>query len=284
MDPTNIIIETLAGYGPVGIMIGSLFLLGRSYGSSIKTKYENFIKLQEVLSVNLSAFVENTNTLTESTNNKVDFLSHSLEKTLEVFIEQTRENKKCYEKLDEDIFFIKNKIYDIEAGLPGSLTKNQVLNLVRLCFDKVSFEVLCWWEKRKEKNHFLENPDYIRARYVEAYNDVCYKWVAQLSIYNYNGSPLSIMDKNHTVDYLYFDIFSVLYDTHRSLANNKEPMFKEITDYINNKKDVLLNEVSVWLLSGSVLNLKKKYPDPSGEFSWLIRNTSNKDYYGTSGC
>ena len=165
MDPTNIIIETLAGYGPVGIMIGSLFLLGRSYGSSIKTKYENFIKLQEVLSVNLSAFVENTNTLTESTNNKVDFFESQFRKRhLKFLLNKQEKTKKCYEKLDEDIFFIKNKIYDIEAGLPGSLTKNQVLNLVRLCFDKVSFEVLCWWEKEKREKSLFRKPRLYKSK------------------------------------------------------------------------------------------------------------------------
>jgi hypothetical protein len=281
MDPiSDLIIKTLIGYGPSGILIAIIIFFAKSYVKKSFSSFIEYIEKQEKTSDNIVKGMENLDrTLVK--------ILESQEKSNDMFMKHAQDDAKTFDDMNRTTEELTGKIIELRNSSSGNLSDVQVANIVGVYSGKVHAQLMLWWNIRCEHNHILESSPLVKQRYTDRYIEVISKWRSELVQFRYMGMPLDRFDGGG-ISLFYSDIFKVLFEIQFSLARGVEPSYKkeQLQEYFDRKQSILMGAARAWCSSGKTLmdTLKESPVDlMPGDIHWLtdeVRQFESSDPSG----
>jgi hypothetical protein len=274
MEPVTPIITALLGYGPTGILLAIIFLLGKMYIKKTYTSLVTFIENQEKSSSDFKESMKGYNDLLTKVVDTEAKIEKSQNKFVDAFIQHAADDQRVFDRFAISIDEIKDNVKELKQSTSGNLSDTQVSNILGIYSGKVHAQVLNWWNERRMHNHILESPHLVKQRYTDRYFECVTKWHSELAQFRYMGLPLDRFDGGG-IAYMYSDIFKVLYEIQLAEAKGSEPTYQpdKIVDYLDRKQSIIMGAGRTWCSTGKTLleTLKEQSTQDhkAGDIQWL---------------
>ena len=157
--------------------------------------------------------------------------------------------------------YINTTKYEISRGferifdmVDDGLKKDRITHFISLYAGVAHEGLVLWFEDRIQQNHIQTNKSLVKQRYTDKFKNFVKGWENELTIYSYRGVKLSRINYNRTLEVMYADIFSSLWNAHLAMASGQDSIFsvdgeysrKAVMDYLNGFRNQLESVVRNW--------------------------------------